>query len=213
MIEAFLLGIFSGTACVSTCGSILFPYMISKQFSVKQSWRITLFFLLSRYIFYLIVGFLLAYLGQNFISNSGIQHLITGIAYIILAYTLIKKVIFKSSCTCKENKQLSLLDKNRFAIYFIPIIIGFTSGLGFCPTLLFAFTQKMQYANNLDILSYYTLFFIGTTIYFLPIPFLSLVKKNENVKKIGTIATALIAAFLVYKSVILIIGGANYAFN
>ena len=112
---------------------------------------------------------------------------------------------------CKENRSFKILEKNRYAIYFIPLIIGFTSGLGFCPALLFAFTQKMQYANNLNIMQYYTLFFIGTSIYFLPIPLLSLIKKNDNIKKIGTTATGLMAAYLVYKSIILIIGGTNYA--
>lgn len=213
MIEAFLLGIFSGTICVSSCGGILFPYMLSKQFTVKQSWRITLIFLLSRYILYLIIGYILAFLGKSFIVNFNLQQIITGLAYLILAIILLKKVVKRDPCTCKKSKLAQLLEKNSFAIYFIPLIIGFTSGIGFCPTLLFAFTQKMEHANNLNILQYYSLFFVGTSIYFLPIPLLGLIKKNENIKKVGILATVLISIYLIYKSIILIIGGLNYAIN
>jgi sulfite exporter TauE/SafE len=211
MIEAFFTGLFSGTACLSSCGSIIIPYLMSRDISLKQSWMIILSFLLSRYFFYMIVGCLIALVGQTFIYSTGIQQIIAGLSYLLLGSMIIRSIHKKDSHNCKKCNSTKYLKKSKFSIYVIPIMISLTNAIGFCPAVIYLFAQKMIYENIGLIFQSYTLFCLGASVYFLPIPLISLIKNNNKIRDIGIIASWIMAIYLIGKSVMLVIDGTNYA--
>jgi hypothetical protein len=96
--------------------------------------------------------------------------------------------------------------RKKYKPEFIPFIWGLVSSINLCPPLLIAFTQtaSSQLSPIQSIFNFF-LFFLGTALYFLPIPFLGFFKKNEVLKSIGILSTGLVAAWFLIKGIITII--------
>ena len=89
-MEAFILGLSSGTTCVAKCGTVLFPYFMSKQSSFKSTSKELGIFLLTRFLLYLLIGWLLGLLGEKlFITNDPFRQFFLGGTSIGLAILLI----------------------------------------------------------------------------------------------------------------------------
>ncbi|MEJ2542709.1 MAG: sulfite exporter TauE/SafE family protein [Calditrichaceae bacterium] len=211
MIEALFTGLLSGTACLSSCGSILIPYLMSRQISIKQSWIVIISFLISRYFFYMVTGCLIAFIGKTLIYSTGIQQIMAGISYMLLGILLIRTIQKKDLHNCKKCNYSKYLNSDKYSIYIIPIMISFTNAIGFCPAVIYLFSQRMIYENIGLTFQSYTLFCLGASVYFLPIPLISLSKNNKKIRDIGFIASWIMAIYLIGKSIILIINGTNYA--
>lgn len=209
-MEAFILGLSSGTTCLAKCGSILFPYFMNKQGSVKATGKEMGTFLLIRFLIYMTIGLLAGVIGKNFLqSNVVIRNLLLGTGYISLAILLFYKVFSNKRQKCHLNSQIVLKQKEK-RIQYVPMTLAVVSGLNICPPLLIAFTEGAAESSILSGMVYFFLFYLGTTIFFIPVPFLSLVKKNEAVRYIGRYASILIGFIIIYKGLILILKGIFY---
>lgn len=202
MINSFILGLSSGSACVATCGMAMFPYLMSGGAGVR---RITIdlsLFLLVRFIAYFILATISWYFGQAVFSNSLVRIVLPGILYIFLSILLIYYSIRSRKPDCPA-KMLTTINNKRL----IPIIIGLVNSLGFCPALLIALTEGATQGSILMNYYVFVAFFIGSSLWFIPIPFAGKIKKVEVLKTIGILASGLAGIIFMIKGITILIGG------
>lgn len=136
---------------------------------------------------------------QDFISQS-CKHrsLIFGAVYIILAVLMIYTSLRKT-----ENKCLV----NYLGKPLIPLALGFLTGINFCPPFLMAFTEASSIVNLGQCILFFFMFFLGTTLFFLPLPLVGGLERFLLLKNIGKLAAILIAVYYLYTGLVMIGGG------
>ncbi|MCT4637791.1 MAG: sulfite exporter TauE/SafE family protein [Bacteroidales bacterium] len=201
MTESFILGLTTGSACLTTCGMTLVPYFVSGNTGTK---RVSLglgLFLLSRLIIYISIGILTWYLGQALFSNTTYQPLILGTFYIIFSAMLITYAIGKGKKQRCPLKETTGIEKR----YLIPVSLGVISSLSFCPAMLIAVTSSVAQTSVTTSILVFVMFFIGTSVWFIPLPLLSMVKDKQVVKTVAMFATAIAGAIYLFRGVTTII--------
>jgi hypothetical protein len=70
-----------------------------------------------------------------------------------------------------------------------------------------AITGAASEGNLLESLFFFGAFFLGTSIFFLPIPFMGLLKRKEALQTIGKMAAGLIGVYYLGMGVLILVGG------
>jgi sulfite exporter TauE/SafE len=205
-VQGFLLGLASGTTCLAFCAPALIPFLMHEGQTVRQNLVTLLKFLVGRMGGYLIFGLLAWATGSLLLEAVGYQALIIGIAYVGLAIVLLLAVLRKrasaGSCTF-EGARATL---NRWPA-FLPVGMGFLAGLKICPLLLLAFTDAASTGTLVGSLVFFVAFFLGTSVYFIPIPFLGVFRRVSALQIVGKFAAVIVALYYLYAGILLFIGG------
>ena len=203
MIDSLILGISSGSACVATCGLVMFPYLMSGSAGTR---RITIdlsIFMAVRFLVYFILATLSWYFGQALFSNPIVRNIVPGILYIGLSVMLVYYSISKSRKSNCPAKMLTTINNKKL----IPIILGVVNSLGFCPALFIVLTKGATQNSLMQSYLAFTAFFIGSSLWFLPLPFAGKIKKVELLKTIGILATGLAGIIFMIKGITILTGG------
>jgi sulfite exporter TauE/SafE len=203
MTESFILGLSSGSACLATCGMVMFPYLMAGSAGVKRIAIDLTLFLLTRIIVYFILATLAWYFGQTIFSNPFVRNIVPGILYIVFAVMLVWYSISKSrkpECTAKIVRTVN----NR---RLIPVLLGIVNSLGFCPALFIILTKGATEGTILQSYLAFLAFFIGSSLWFLPLPLAGKIQQREVLKNIGILATGLAGIIFMIKGLTNIIGG------
>jgi len=207
MAEGFLLGLSTGVVCLAYCGPVLLPYLMAESKGIKKSYLLVSIFLAGRLTAYLITALLAGFIGQSVIQQSETRIILMGIAYLVLAALLIVYGFhrFKEVCLGKSMTHSSLNDKEIRNKYIIPLTGGFLTGINICPPFLLAITGAIDSGTVIGSIIFFLAFFTGTSLYFIPMPFVGMFKRQHVLRIIGKFA-ALLAGFLYfYKGLILLI--------
>jgi hypothetical protein len=203
MTDSLILGLSSGSACLATCGMVMFPYLMAGSAGVKQIAVDLSLFLLTRFIVYFLLATLAWYFGQALFSTPFIRNIVPGILYIIFAIMLVWYSIDNSRNPACPAKIVKTVNNHRL----VPIILGLVNSLGFCPALFLILTkgatQTTLYQSYLAFLA----FFLGSSLWFLPLPLAGKIRKKEVLKKIGILATGLAGIIFLIKGLTNLIGG------
>lgn len=206
MNESFFLGLSSGVSCLASCGIVLFPYIMGRQASSRYITVSMGSYLGARLIVYLLLGLLAAFMGKAFFPFDVFwKSVVTGSAYLMFSFIMAVNLIqLRKQHACSSGTTPYRLRK-KYKAEYVPFIWGIVSSLNLCPPLLIAFTQTAtaQLTSLQSMLSFF-LFFAGTAVYFLPLPFLGFFKKNEVLKTIGILSTALVATWFFIKGLIIL---------
>jgi hypothetical protein len=203
MTDSFILGLSSGSACLVTCGMVMFPYLMAGSAGVKKIAVDLSVFLLTRLVIYFLLATITWYFGQALFSSSVLRTFIPGILYIVFAGMLIWYSIGrnrKKECPAKiittvENKRL------------VPLFLGLVNTLGFCPALLLILTNGATQGTLVRSYLAFLAFFVGSSLWFLPLPFAGKFKKKKVIEIIGVLATGLAGAIFIIKGITILIGG------
>jgi len=79
--------------------------------------------------------------------------------------------------------------------------------LGFCPALLLILTEGTTQGNIARSYLAFLAFFVGSSLWFLPLPFVGKFKKKKVIETIGILATGLAGAIFIIKGITILIGG------
>ncbi len=104
MTDSFILGLSSGSACLATCGMVMFPYLMAGSASVNRIALDLSIFLLTRLFIYFILATFAWYFGQAFFSNPVVRNIVPGILYIVFAIMLVWYSISKKRATSLPGK-------------------------------------------------------------------------------------------------------------
>jgi sulfite exporter TauE/SafE len=205
-MEALLLGLSTGTSCLIFCGPVIVPYLLGEGISLKRSLIDIMIFLGSRFVVYILLGLLAALVGQAFLRTEIYREIITGTAYIVLSVTLVIYAFLriKPLCLLKDLQEIPANKEDRRTLA-VPLIGGLVTGLSLCPALLLAFTGAASEGSILKSIVFFILFFIGTTVYFLPLIFLGLIHGKNVIHIIGKFAAGIAGVFFFAKGIIMLI--------
>jgi len=160
-------------------------------------------FMATRFVVYFILATLSWYFGQALFRNPVVRNIVPGILYIGLSVMLVYYSIGKSRKTNCPAKMLTAINDKKL----IPIVLGVVNSIGFCPALFIVLTKGATQNSLMQSYLAFTAFFIGSSVWFLPLPFAGKIKKAEVLKTIGILATGLAGIIFMIKGITILIGG------
>jgi len=203
MTDSLILGLSSGSACLATCGMVMFPYLMSGSAGMKRIALDLSLFLLTRFIVYFLLATAAWYFGQGLFSNQIVRNIVPGILYVVFAVLLVWYSLSKSRKPDCPAKIVKTVNNRRL----VPVLLGVVNSLGFCPALLLILTKGATQLTLVQSYLAFLAFFIGSSLWFLPLPLAGRVKKKEVLKNIGILATGLAGIIFMIKGLTNIIGG------
>jgi sulfite exporter TauE/SafE len=203
MTDAFILGLSSGSACLATCGMVMFPYLMAGSSGVRRITTDLSVFLITRFIAYFILATLAWYFGQAFFSDPLIRNIAPGILYIVFAVMLVWYSIDKSRNPVCPAKIVKTVNNRRL----VPLFLGIVNSFGFCPALFIIMTKSATQGTIVQSYLAFLAFFVGSSLWFLPLPLAGKVKKKEVLSTIGLLATGLAGIIFMIKGITNLIGG------
>ena len=204
--EGFILGLSTGAVCIAYCGPVLVPYLMGEGRSVLKSTGVVALFLSGRLAAYLLVGILAGFLGEAFLQTSGFKSILMGIANMALAVMLILYGFyrFKEVCLGKSQPKIEKMVGSRWP-YLVPLAGGAITGINICPPFLLAFTQAVTMNQMAGSIFYFFMFFLGTSVYFVPFPFIGFFRRQQVLRIIGKFAAILAGFYYFYQGLFMLI--------
>ena len=186
----FLLGLSVGVFCLTYCLSFIAPFMVLEEREKRENFKVISKFIFGRFFGYLLFGAFFGYLGEK-IDNSMLDLILT-IALMILSIIL----IFYSLGLLKEKLSLCLTPKVKNTT---PWVMGFLMGVNICPPFLMSLTYVLTLHSWFLGVIYFSMFFLGTTVYFLPLTFLGFLNKMKEFRMMARVSGVLVGfMFLIY---------------
>jgi hypothetical protein len=203
MTDSFILGLSSGSACLVTCGMVMFPYLMAGSAGVKKIIADLSVFMLSRLVIYFLLATVAWYFGKVVFTTPVMKNIVPGILFIVFAILLVWYSIGRnrnSECparivTTVNNKKL------------IPLFLGAVNSLGFCPALFIILTKGATQDTLLQSYMAFLAFFIGSSLWFLPLPLVGKIRRKQVIETIGILATGLAGTIFLIKGITILIGG------
>lgn len=190
LIQPFLLGLSVGIFCFTYCVPFIAPYIVAEERGLKKNFREILKFIFGRFGGYVIFGAIFGYLGEK-VNNSTVN-LVLIISLIILSVLLIFYALgfLKSRlsfCSGKFFREKS------------PLLMGFLMGINICPPFLMSLAYVFTLHSAIKGIIYFIMFFLGTSLYLLPLVFLGFLGKMKEFRLIARISALIVGiVFLVY---------------
>jgi sulfite exporter TauE/SafE len=205
-MQGFLLGLANGTSCLAFCAPALIPFFMHEGQGVRQN-LVTLFkFLGGRMGGYLLIGLLAWGAGSLLSGAAGYERLLIGIAYVGLAALLLVAVLRKKAPAGACAFEGARARLSRWPA-LLPVGMGLLAGLKICPPLLLAFTGAASAGSLAGSLVFFLAFFLGTSVYFIPIPFLGVFRRVSALQIVGQFAAVIVALYYLFAGAILLIAG------
>jgi sulfite exporter TauE/SafE len=201
----FLLGLGTGVVCLAYCGPVLLPYLMGEGKSISGNVGSISLFLFGRLVAYLIIGALAGLIGSTLLLPLVEKTVFLGILYIFLAVLLIAYGVHRFREVCLGRSQL--IFKERFGRrwpYLVPLAGGFATGINLCPPFLLAITGAIETGKIGSSLLFFFMFFLGTMVYFIPLPFIGFFRKQQVLRVIGKFASILAGLLYLYKGIMMI---------
>lgn len=193
LTQGFLLGLAMGTTCVATCGPIYGPFLLQRQRSVGGSFRALMGIFAGRFVTYAAFGMVAGLIG----AKATILHrpMFRFSAYLIAAALLIVSTVININF----EKRCAVSRWSRFI--YNPFILGAVTGLNFCPSFLVALTKAIMLAGALAGMLFFISFFVGTSIYMLPLSLFGVMANKKLFRIIGRVASIAVAIWLILSAV------------
>jgi len=203
MADSFILGLSSGSACLMTCGMVMFPYLLSGSAGAKRISADISLLLIARFIVYFLLATIVWYFGQAFFTNSVVRNIVPGILYIVFSVMLVWYSIGKNREKHCPSKIVTVVNKHGL----VPVFLGIVNSIGFCPALFIILTKSSTQASLSQGYLAFLAFFAGSSLWFIPLPLAGKIRKGEVLKTIGILATGLAGIIFMIKGITNLIGG------
>jgi hypothetical protein len=203
MTDSLILGLSSGSACLATCGMVMFPYLMAGSAGVRRIAIDLSLFLMTRFVVYFFLATIAWYFGQALFRNPIVRNIVPGILYIVFAIMLVWYSISKHHNRDCPAKIVKTVNNHKL----IPILLGLVNSLGFCPALFLILTKGAAEKTLVNSYIAFLAFFIGSSIWFIPLPLAGKIRKKEVLTTIGILATGLAGVIFMIKGLTNLIGG------
>jgi sulfite exporter TauE/SafE len=198
-MNGIVLGLTSGTTCLMFCGPVLLPFLIGERKTTLKNYIFLGEFLLGRLVGYLLFGLFAWFAGRFLVDVSIYKELIYGFAIIILSIMLFFYSFIKTKRACAGSYFQKFISKFQIKENsYIPLLTGFFTGLNLCPQFLIAFVEASNMAHLFNSIFYFFLFFIGTSVWFIPFPIVGFLKNIKWMKYTGQILALVVAVYYLY---------------
>ena len=206
-MKGLFLGLANGTTCLAVCAPVLVPFLMHEGASIRQNLGTLLKFLGGRLGGYVLFGLLAWAMGSLLVLGAGYQMLLTGVAYVGLAALLLLGVLRKRvprAAPCALEQARATFGRWPAVL---PAGMGFLAAINICPPLLLAFTDAASTGTLLGSLLLFLTFFLGTSIYFIPLSLLGAFRRVGDLRIVGQFAAVLVALYYLVLGISYCAGG------
>ncbi len=190
ILQPVLAGLSVGAFCLTYCFPFMGVLFAAEERSSRKNLLILAEFLLGRLAGYLCFGLVVGYLGERFEPRW--LRLATDISFIVLSLILFLYLLglLREKSFCKTPAFLRARS---------PLLMGFFMGINLCPPFLLSVAYIFKQQSALYGMLYFALFFLASSIYFLPVVFLGLASKAKELRNMARVSGFLVAIiFFVY---------------
>lgn len=208
MMQGFLLGLSTGITCLAYCSPVLVPYLLGEGKSVRQTASTLSQFMLGRLLGYLLFAVFAWLIGYCLSALTDRREMLMGFIYILLASLLFWYGLLQSAAPCAGSSlrdRLTHISLRHPAL--VPLVMGILTGLNLCPPFLLAFAAAGENPTLTHSLLFFLSFFLGTTLFFVPIPLLGACKGIPTLKIIGKLSAAVMSIYYFYTGILMIVRG------
>lgn len=192
IFSPFILGLSIGVYCFTYCIPFIAPFMVTEARKKKESFLILLKFILGRFLGYLVFGAVFGYLGER--VNIESVNLI-----LIIALMLLSLILVLHALGLMKSSRFSFCQKIKKYNPKLPLLMGFLMGINICPPFLMSLAYVFTLHSAFKGIIYFIMFFIGTSLYFLPVFFLGYLNKMKDFQIVGRISALIVGiSFFLY---------------
>lgn len=204
--EGLILGLSTGVVCLAYCGPVLIPYILAESTRVKRNYLSLVLFLGGRLIAYLATGLIAGLIGMTFFQKSAIFTRALAIVYMLLALLMIIYGFhrFREICLGSAGKNVKIHFGPDLTAW-VPFLGGVLTGFNLCPPFMMAFTKAFATGNISGSLMLFFWFFLGTSVYFIPLPLIGFVRRQKVLQIIGKFASILAGFYYFYLGLIMLV--------
>ena len=191
ILQAVFAGLSLGIFCLSYCFPFLATFIASKPRELKENSSLIFRLIFGRLLGYMLFGLIFGYLGEKL--QSPILTIITDLSLILISIILILYLcgLIKQQETCLAQKF-----QNRNAL-----VMGFLMGINFCPPFLVSIPYVFSLHSTLLGVVYFLIFFVVSSVYFLPMIFMGMLAKIKEFQTVARISGFICACiFIIYGS-------------
>ncbi len=193
IFEGLTLGLSSGVCCVGSCLVFFAPYLLVEgRVKISENIKKILSFMLGRLIAYIAFALIMGFIGASYRNIFTVKF-----SYISLIAASLAMLIYSLSHSFKNSGFCAHFIK-RFSLLRIPFFLGVFTGLNLCPPFLVGAARLWTMNNIIGGVILFIAFFLGTSIYILPLVFVSSLNKSERVRQAGLIAALLSGAWFLF---------------
>ncbi len=206
--EALLLGLVSGPACIASCGPVLVPSLLAESSGLRLNLRYLAVFLCSRLIGYLLFAALAWELGLFITLRGPASALLFGLAHIALALVLVRYAYVVGRPCAHAQAAPKLVTIGPATTDRMPglAVLGLLTGVSLCPPFVVAGVRAAQAANLVTAVLFFAVFFLGTSIWFVPFSGMGWIRRSEAVRTVARMAMVLIALYYLLVGVSTLLG-------
>jgi hypothetical protein len=206
-MQGFFLGLANGTSCLALCAPVLVPLLLSEGHSVGKNLRTLAKFLGGRLGGYLLFALLAWTLGGVLKGLGKYEALVVGGTYVGLSLLLLTGVFRKTGPRSHSCAVTEVHARLRRWPSLVPVGMGLLAGLKVCPPVLLALTGAASRGTLAGSLLFFVTFFMGTSLYFLPISLLGAFAHAPDVRLVGKFAAVIVALYYLFSGALLFAGG------
>lgn len=195
-----MLGLSTGWYCLLSCGMYLLPFL----FAENTGWRRTaghlLLFFGGRLFSYVAVGTVAGFAGAFVATEQAtlFQNL-TAISNWLIGVTLLTGGLLGAFPTFKPCGKLGRVYKP----WCGALLFGLLTGIAVCPPLVAAIIVVFSKASAVAGVEYFLWFYLGTSVYFLPLFGVSAkLFNNPAVKNVARLVMLMMAGYFLLKAVL-----------
>ena len=180
LIEGFGLGLSTGVYCLAACLPLFFPYLLAEnQKELKPNLKAVLELMLGRLLAYLFFGFMVSLAGIHFKAISS-----TKVFPVTLIFTSILMIAYALSRSLPQRKLCQWLAWH-LPLSRFPFFLGLLIGINICPPFLVGLTRLWEMGSLAFGSLFFLAFFMGTSIYMLPLIFAGKLAAFTRLRSIG----------------------------
>lgn len=196
ILEGLMLGVSAGAYCLSTCLVFFMPYLLAegKQKVHENAGKVGLF-MLGRFIAYIGFALIMGFLGAAFRNIFSVKF--SNISLIVVSLLML---LYALSRNFPGVKFCSFL-LPRFGATRLPFFLGFFSGLNPCLPFLVGVSRLWTLNSIFWGVTLFAAFFLGTSIYMIPLVFVSYFNRRERLKQIGAIVALLSSIWFLFTGI------------
>ena len=212
--EALALGLASGPACIAACGPVLVPSLLTERAGFRPHLRYLSAFLGARLLGYMIFAVVAWELGVLVSLPPTPRLLLMGAVYVLLAGVLLWYA-YAAGCSCVQpcaESKLVRIGESRNRSLAGAASLGLLTGLNLCPPFVAAGVRAAQLSSMAAALLFFAVFFVGTSVWFVPFAGLGCIVRNQAVMTVARMAMVLIALYYLSMGIAMLLGKKTYGY-
>lgn len=196
-IEGLIIGLSVGASCVASCGPLIMSVIMKNSPTPSDAYS---------YLGRFMVGRLMAYLAIAAVTGlmRGCQWQsarVMAVMSIAVGVMMIVNALVKLPSYCAKGVGVKTYIRSHAPMMYVPAL-GFISSINICPPVIAAATASLNAPSTAQGIGTFVLFFIGSSIYMLPLPLISLFEDKEAIRTIGRFMSWIIGVMFIVKGLI-----------